>query len=64
MAEVKDTYRTVTPDLVAPNADLELTFLKAAFDGTELGISYVGGGNSRFIVSGEALPKNSSSLPA
>ena len=36
MAKVKDTYRTVTPYLVAPNADLELTFLKAAFDGTEV----------------------------
>jgi PhnB protein len=36
MAHVKDTYRTVTPYLVVPNADLELTFLKAAFDGTEV----------------------------
>ena len=36
MAHVKDTYRTVTPYLVVPNADVELTFLKAAFDGTEV----------------------------
>ena len=31
MAEVKNTYRTVTPYLVVPSADLELAFLKAAF---------------------------------
>lgn len=36
MADVKDTYRTVTPYLVVPNADVELTFLKAAFGGTEV----------------------------
>jgi PhnB protein len=36
MAEVKDTYRTVTPYLVVPNADAELAFLKAAFGGTEV----------------------------
>jgi PhnB protein len=36
MADVKDTYRTVTPYLVVPDADAELTFLKAAFDGTEV----------------------------
>jgi PhnB protein len=36
MAHVKDTYRTVTPYLLVPNADVELTFLKAAFDGTEV----------------------------
>ncbi len=36
MADVKDTYRTVTPYLVVPNADVELTFLKTAFDGTEV----------------------------
>jgi PhnB protein len=35
MADIKDTYRTVTPYLVVPNADVELTFLKAAFGGTE-----------------------------
>ena len=33
---VKDTYRTVTPYLVVPNADVELTFLKAAVGGTEV----------------------------
>lgn len=36
MAHIKDTYRTVTPYLLVPNADVELTFLKAAFDGTEV----------------------------
>ena len=36
MAHVKNTYRTVTPYLLVPNADVELTFLKAAFDGTEV----------------------------
>jgi PhnB protein len=36
MAQVKDTYRTVTPYLVVPNADAELAFLKAAFGGTEI----------------------------
>jgi PhnB protein len=36
MANVKATYRTVTPYLVVPDADAELTFLKAAFGGTEV----------------------------
>ena len=36
MADSKDTYRTVTPYLVVPDADHELTFLKAAFGGTEV----------------------------
>lgn len=36
MADVKDTYRTVTPYLVVPDADTELTFLKVAFGGTEV----------------------------
>ena len=31
-----DTYRTVTPYLVVPDADAELTFLKTAFGGTEV----------------------------
>lgn len=35
MANSKDTYRTVTPYLLVPDADSELAFLKAAFDGTE-----------------------------
>jgi len=35
MADSKDTYHTVTPYLVVPDADAELTFLKAAFGGTE-----------------------------
>ena len=35
MADSKDTYRTVTPYLVVPDADAELAFLKAAFGGTE-----------------------------
>src|SRR5919106_4660500 len=35
MADAKDTYRTVTPYLVVPDADAELAFLKAAFGGTE-----------------------------
>jgi PhnB protein len=36
MANVKDTYRTVTPYLVVPDADAELAFLKAAFGATEV----------------------------
>jgi PhnB protein len=36
MADSHDTYRTVTPYLVVPDADAELTFLKAAFGGTEV----------------------------
>jgi PhnB protein len=35
MAVSKDTYRTVTPYLVVPDADAELAFLKAAFGATE-----------------------------
>jgi PhnB protein len=35
MADSKDTYRTVTPYLLVPNADAELAFLKAAFGATE-----------------------------
>ena len=31
-----DTYRTVTPYLVVPDADAELTFLKTAFGGAEV----------------------------
>ena len=34
MENVKDTYRTVTPYLVVPDADAELAFVKAAFGGT------------------------------
>src|SRR4029450_12219993 len=36
MADVKNTYRTVTPYLVVPDADVELRFLKGAFEGTEV----------------------------
>ena len=36
MADVKETYRTVTPYLVVPDANAELSFLKAAFGGTEV----------------------------
>jgi PhnB protein len=36
MAEVKHTYRTVTPYLVVPSADAELAFLKTAFGGIEV----------------------------
>jgi PhnB protein len=36
MTDSQDTYRTVTPYLVVPDADAELTFLKAAFGGTEV----------------------------
>jgi uncharacterized glyoxalase superfamily protein PhnB len=36
MPQVSDTYRTVTPYLVVPNADAELAFVKAAFGGTEI----------------------------
>ena len=36
MPQVKDTYRTVTPYLVVPDADAELAFVNAAFGGTEI----------------------------
>jgi PhnB protein len=36
MADTMNTYRTITPYLVVPDADAELTFLKAAFGGTEV----------------------------
>ena len=36
MSDTLNTYRTVTPYLVVPDADAELRFLKAAFAGTEL----------------------------
>jgi len=35
MADSKDTYHTLTPYLVVPDADVELAFLKAAFGGAE-----------------------------
>ena len=35
MAVSRDTYRTVTPYLVVPDADAELAFLKAAFGATD-----------------------------
>jgi uncharacterized glyoxalase superfamily protein PhnB len=35
MTNAKDTYRTVTPYLLVPDADAELAFLKTAFGGTE-----------------------------
>jgi PhnB protein len=35
MADTLDTYRTLTPYLVVPDADAELKFLKAAFGATE-----------------------------
>lgn len=35
MADTLETYRTVTPYLVVPNADAELRFLVAAFGATE-----------------------------
>ena len=36
MANVTDTYRTITPYLVVASADLELMFLKTAFGGSEV----------------------------
>ena len=35
MTDTKDSYRTITPYLVVPNADAELTFLKTAFGAVE-----------------------------
>ena len=35
MADTIDTYRTLTPYLVVPDADLEMRFLTAAFGATE-----------------------------
>ena len=36
MADTQTTYRTVTPYLLVPDADHELTFLKAAFGAREM----------------------------
>ena len=36
MANSKDTYRTVTPYLLVPDADAQLAFLKAAFGAAEV----------------------------
>jgi PhnB protein len=36
MTDTITTYRTVTPYLIVPNADTELTFLKTAFGGTDV----------------------------
>jgi PhnB protein len=35
MADTKDTYRTITPYLVVPDADGAMAFLKQAFGATE-----------------------------
>jgi PhnB protein len=35
MSDTKDTYHTVTPYLVVPDAEAELAFLKAAFGAVE-----------------------------
>jgi len=35
MADSFDTYHTVTPYLIVPDADAEIAFLKSAFGGTE-----------------------------
>jgi PhnB protein len=35
MTDTAETYHTVTPYLVVPDADAEIAFLKAAFGGTE-----------------------------
>ena len=37
MADSKNTYSTVTPYLIIPDADAELSFLKAAFGAVEIG---------------------------
>src|SRR6478609_2950247 len=37
MADSKNTYSTVTPYLIIPDADAELSFLKAAFGAVEVG---------------------------
>ena len=36
MTDSKDTYRTVTPYLLVPDADAELAFLKSAFGAVEV----------------------------
>jgi uncharacterized glyoxalase superfamily protein PhnB len=36
MADSKNTYSTVTPYLIIPDADAELSFLHTAFDATEV----------------------------
>jgi uncharacterized glyoxalase superfamily protein PhnB len=35
MADSPETYRTVTPYFIVPDADAELTFMKTAFGGVE-----------------------------
>jgi uncharacterized glyoxalase superfamily protein PhnB len=35
MPDTKDSYRTLTPYLIVPDADAELTFLKTAFGAVE-----------------------------
>ena len=38
MPDTMSTYRTITPYFTVPDADGELTFLKAAFGATEVGV--------------------------
>ena len=38
MADTMDTYRTLTPYLVVPDADAEIRFLTAAYGATERGV--------------------------
>src|SRR5262245_25572930 len=35
MADTHETYRTLTPYLIVPDADVEITFLKSAFGASE-----------------------------
>lgn len=39
MADTMDTYRTLTPYLVVPDADAEIRFLTAAFGATEKAVN-------------------------
>lgn len=44
MADTIDTYRTITPYLVVPDADAEIAFLKAAFGAIEKSLQRTGDG--------------------
>jgi PhnB protein len=44
MTDTMNTYRTLTPYLIVPDADAEITFLKVAFGATEKSVNRGSGG--------------------
>ena len=52
MTATADTYRTLTPYLIVPNADKELTFLTDAFDAVYG--SSAGAINAAYFLAGQA----------